>query len=78
MAESKVKAIEASLSGPVSFSFDAVVYQVKTTVDLGLRITLDMSEDEVDVAAMLMEIKRQGIVLEFRATASQNQNPQSK
>lgn len=49
--------------------FQAAVYSVKTLVDNGLRITLDLPEQAIPQAAMLMECKKQGIPLKFEATA---------
>jgi len=49
--------------------FHAVVYKVQTLVDNGLRITLDLPEQEVAQAAMLMECKRQEIPLVVMAKA---------
>ena len=50
--------------------FQATVYKVQTLIDGGLRITLDLPETAVPVAAMLMEIKREGIPLIIEARAN--------
>lgn len=44
-------------------SFAAEVVKVQTLADHGLRVTFDLSEDEVIAAAKLMEFKRQGVVV---------------
>jgi hypothetical protein len=48
-----------------------VVYKVQTLVDGGIRITLDLPEQAIPQAAMLMECKRQEIPLRFEARASE-------
>ncbi len=54
--------------------FEATVYKVQTlAVDLGIRITLDLSEDCIPQMAMLAEAKRQGIPLTFTATVEDPQ-----
>jgi hypothetical protein len=47
--------------------FKATVYKVQTIVDMGLRITLDLSEQDIHQAAMLMECKRFGVILDVKA-----------
>lgn len=55
--------------------FTAAVYKVQTLIDDGIRLTLDLPEDCIPQMAMLAECKREGIVLDFKATASeQNQD----
>jgi hypothetical protein len=44
------------------------VYKVATLVDGGLRISLDIPETAIMQAAMLMECKRMGVVLQVEAT----------
>jgi len=51
-----------------SISFDAIVYKVQTLADQGLRLTLDLPETAIPQAAMLMECKREGIPLKFKAS----------
>ena len=41
-----------------SITFEALVSQVRTLADGGLRVTLDLPEDAVYQAAWLMEVKR--------------------
>lgn len=41
-----------------TITFEAVVSQVRTLADGGLRVTLDLPEDTVYQAAWLMEVKR--------------------
>ena len=57
MAKSKAASIE----------FQAVVQKVQTLVDGGLRLTLDLPETAIQQAAMLMECKRNEIVLHIIA-----------
>jgi hypothetical protein len=52
--------------------FDASVNQVRTLVDGGIRLVLDLPEDAVPQAAMLMECKRQAIYLHLIAGAQQD------
>ena len=44
-------------------TFDAIVYKVQTLVDNGLRVTLDLPEQAIEEAAVLMALKREGIVI---------------
>jgi hypothetical protein len=46
-----------------------IVYKVQTLVDGGIRITLDLPEQAIPQAAMLMECKREEIPLRFVAKA---------
>ena len=46
-----------------ALTFDATVAKVQTLVDNGLRITLDLPEQAIDAAAVLMALKRQGVAL---------------
>lgn len=41
--------------------FSAQIAKVQTLIDGGLRVTLDLSEQDVLAAAHLMECKRQGV-----------------
>ena len=50
-----------------SIEFQAVVQKVQTLVDGGLRLTLDLPETAIQQAAMLMECKRNEIVLHIIA-----------
>lgn len=56
--------------------FSAAVSSVKTLVDGGIRITLDLPEDAIKEAAMLMECKREMIplVVEVKADTNEVQN----
>jgi hypothetical protein len=58
------------MSEPIRFF--AQVSKVQTMPDMGLRLTLDFSEKEIMQAAMLMECKRMGVILDIVATP-QNQ-----
>ena len=46
-----------------AITFECAVNQVRTLADGGIRVVLDLPEDSVAEAAMLMEAKRQGIYL---------------
>ena len=50
-----------------AIEFVATVYKVQTLADNGLRVTIDLSEDDILKAAQLMECHRIGIVLKFVA-----------
>lgn len=50
-------------------TFPASVNQVRTLADGGIRVQLDLPEDCIPQMAMLAECKRQGIYLQFTATA---------
>ena len=43
--------------------FDATVAKVQTLVDNGIRLTLDLPEQAIEAAAVLMALKRQGSAL---------------
>lgn len=49
--------------------FSAQVSKVTTLSDGGLRVVLDMAENEIEVAKSLMEAKRAGAILEIAAVA---------
>jgi len=51
------------MSKPDDLRFDAIVARVQTLADNGIRVTLDLGENEVVAAAQLMELKRIGAVL---------------
>lgn len=48
----------AVVDGVKAISFDAIVSQVRTMADGGLRIVLDLGEDNVAQAAWLMQVKQ--------------------
>ena len=56
-------------------TFYAVVNAVKTLADNGIRVYLDLPEDATDVAVMLMECKRHGLVLNFQVTEHEKREP---
>ncbi len=58
------------MSEPVAITlrFPATVYKVQTLVDQGIRVTLDLPEDAIEQAALLMACKRDGVVLTITAT----------
>lgn len=58
---------EVGVSEAVEFL--AEVVKVQTLADHGLRVTLDLSEDEVIAAAKLMEFKRHGVAVKVRVEA---------
>jgi hypothetical protein len=43
----------------------AAVYSVKTLVDHGIRVTIDLPEHEIMQAAMFMECQRMAVVVEY-------------
>jgi hypothetical protein len=51
------------MSKPDDLRFDAIVARVQTLADNGIRVTLDLGENEVVAAAQLMELKRIGAAL---------------
>lgn len=46
-----------------TLAFDATVYKVQTLIDNGLRVTLDLPEQAIEAAAVLMALKREGVAL---------------
>jgi len=52
---------------PSVIKFQATVYKVQTLVDNGLRLTLDLSEKELNTAKAMMECKMRGELLEIAA-----------
>jgi hypothetical protein len=52
---------------PSVIKFQATVYKVQTLVDNGLRLTLDLSEKELNTAKAMMECKNRGALLEVAA-----------
>ncbi len=52
----------------ITLRFPATVYKVQTLVDQGIRVTLDLPEDAIEQAALLMACKRDGVVLTITAT----------
>jgi hypothetical protein len=52
---------------PSVIKFQASVYKVQTLVDNGLRLTLDLSEKELNTAKAMMECKNRGALLEVAA-----------
>jgi hypothetical protein len=46
-----------------TFFFLAEIVKIQTLSDQGLRVTLDLSEDEIAAAAKLMECKRAGVTI---------------
>lgn len=61
-----------------SIEFVAVVSQVKTLADGGIRVTFDLPEDAVMQAAQLMECKRGNAVLEIKAVLQSFTNGKAK
>ena len=51
------------MSNAESIVFSAEVVKVQTLVDNGIRITLDLPEQAIEAAAILMALKRQGSAL---------------
>jgi len=50
-----------------AIQFTAVVYKVQTTVDYGIRVTLDLPETAIPQMAALATAKRLGVVLGISA-----------
>lgn len=48
--------------------FVAAVYKVQTLTDNGIRLTLDLPENEIPAMAMLAECQRNSIALRIEAT----------
>ena len=46
-----------------ALTFDATVAKVQTLVDNGLRVTLDLPEQAIEAASVLMALKRQSVAL---------------
>ena len=46
-----------------TLTFDATVAKVQTLADSGIRITLDLPEQAIEAAAVLMALKRNGAAL---------------
>lgn len=57
-----------------SIRFQAQVVKVQSMTDGALRVTLDMPENLVNIAALLMESKRQGGLLEIAAVPIRAEN----
>ena len=49
--------------------FSATVAQVKTMVDGGIRVAIDLPETAIDIAAAMMQAKQAGAVLECAIVA---------
>ena len=49
--------------------FDAIVNKVQTLVDNGLRVTLDLLEQAIEAAALLMALKREGVAVKVTVKA---------
>jgi hypothetical protein len=47
-------------------TFTAEVVKIQTLADHGIRVTLDLPEDETVTAAKLMEYKRLGVAMRVR------------
>ena len=47
--------------------FQAQIYKVQTLVDGGLRLTLDLGEQDLKAAVDMMECKKRGALVEFAA-----------
>jgi hypothetical protein len=56
--------------------FTASVARVSTLADGGLRITFDLPEQSIGVAAQLMECKRVGAAIEMTGKAKLRQLPE--
>ena len=47
--------------------FQAEIYKVQTLADGGLRLTLDLGEQDLKAAVDMMECKKRGALVEFAA-----------
>ena len=66
---------KGDMASEPAITFTAAVYKVQTLTDGGIRVTLDLPEDAIPQMAMLAQCQRDGIALDFKATASeQNQD----
>lgn len=52
-------------------TFPATIFKIQTLTDKGLRLSLDLQEDAIPQAAMLMEISRQGIPIIVKIQAGE-------
>lgn len=57
-----------------SMTFDAVVAQVRTLADGGIRIQLDLSESSIDAATWLMKSKLDGNTLSVACVIDDGSN----
>lgn len=57
----------ASSPDGTAIQFTAVVYKVQTTVDYGIRVTLDLPETAIPQMAALAMAKRLSVVLDVSA-----------
>lgn len=57
------------MTKPNKIEFTATVASVKTLADFGIRISLDLSENEVTAAAQLMQARADGVVLRITIEA---------
>lgn len=53
-----------------TLTFDATVAKVQTLIDNGLRVTLDLPEQAIEAAAVLMALKRNGAALRVTVAIS--------
>ena len=58
--------------------FSAQVVKVQTTIDGGIRLTLDLGEAETETAKHLMDIRRAGGLLEIAAVPLENNHARRK
>ena len=57
-----------------ALTFDATVAKVQTLVDNGIRVTLDLPEQAIEAAAVLMAIKRNGQAIKVAVTIATRQS----
>lgn len=60
------------------FEFDFIVNAVKTTVYQGIRIYIDISESDIETAAILMACKKNGIPLHAMIGTADKQEVKEK
>jgi len=51
-----------------ALTFDPTVAKVQTLIDNGIRVTLDLPEQAIEAAAVLMALKREQRVLKVQVT----------
>jgi len=57
-----------------NFEFDFIVYAIKTTVDNGIRVSIDLPEGAIETAAILMACKKNGMALHAAVGTPQNKD----
>ena len=66
------------MSEETTVKFWALIAKVQTMADGGIRVYLDLPENEVETAAVLMQYKRIGIVADVVITPKQDDGQERK